>query len=140
MDRPVSPHRLVNPEGMSPGAGFSHVVLPAAGRTVYLGGQTAQQSDGSIAGATITEQMDVALGNVVSALAYAQGSPEHLVSMTICTTDMAAYRAALPGLGPVHRRHLGRHYPAIALLGVAALFDPAALVELVCVAVIPMRA
>lgn len=136
----MSGHRMVNPDGMSPGVGFSHIVVPAAGRTVYLGGQTAQQPDGSITGATVVEQMDVALGNVVRALSQVDGRPEHLVSMMIHTTDMGAYRAALSELGPVHRRHLGRHYPAITLLGVAALFDPGALVELVCVAVVPERA
>jgi enamine deaminase RidA (YjgF/YER057c/UK114 family) len=50
---------------------------------------------------------------------------------------MAEYRASLRELGAVYRRHLGRHYPAMALLGVAELFDPAAVVELVATAVIP---
>jgi len=50
---------------------------------------------------------------------------------------VAAYRAALPELKTVWRKHFGRHYPAVALLGVAALFDDAAKVELVATAVIP---
>lgn len=41
--------------------------------------------------------------------------------------------------GGVYRRHFGHHYPAMALLGVSALFDDAAKVELVGVAVIPNR-
>jgi hypothetical protein len=35
------------------------------------------------------------------------------------------------------RKHFGRHYPAVALLGVAELFDEAAKIELVGTAVIP---
>lgn len=132
-----TPHRLVNPDRMAPPIGFSHVVVPAVGRTVYLGGQTAQFPDGTIAGATLAEQLDMALTNVVTALSHVDGRPEHLIGMTIYTTDMPAYRAARRELGVVHRRHLGRHYPATALVGVAELFDPAALLELVCVAVIP---
>lgn len=132
-----TPHRLVNPDRMAPPIGFSHVVVSAVGRTVYLGGQTAQLLDGSIAGTTVAEQLDVALTNVVTALSHVDGRPEHLVSTTIYTTDMPAYRAALHELGVVHRKHLGRHYPAMALIGVAELFDPAALLELVCVGVIP---
>ncbi len=49
----------------------------------------------------------------------------------------AAYRAALAELGAAYRRHLGRHYVATALFEVAGLFDPAAKVELVGIAVVP---
>ncbi len=50
-------------------------------------------------------------------------------------TDLG--RDSLDELGGVYQKHFGRHYPAIAWFQVAALFDPDALVELVCVAVIP---
>ena len=33
------PHELVNPEGLPPARGFSHAVIAAPGRTVYLGGR-----------------------------------------------------------------------------------------------------
>jgi enamine deaminase RidA (YjgF/YER057c/UK114 family) len=36
----------------------------------------------------------------------------------------------------VWRRHFGRRYPAMALIGVSALFEPEAQVELMGVAVI----
>jgi enamine deaminase RidA (YjgF/YER057c/UK114 family) len=79
----------------------------------------------------------VAAGNVVTALKAAGGQPEHLVSLMIYVTDMPGYRAALKELAPVYRRHFGQHYPAIALIGVAELFDPAAKLELVGTAVLP---
>lgn len=133
----MSGHRIVNPPELSPPVGFAHAVVPSPGRTVYLGGQTAQGPDGAIVGRTILEQFDVAAGNVVTALAAAGGRPEDVVSLTIYVADMPAYREALPGLGSIYRRHFGRHYPALALLGVAELFDPAALLELLGTAVIP---
>jgi enamine deaminase RidA (YjgF/YER057c/UK114 family) len=132
-----SAHLLINPAELAPGVGFSHAVLVAPGRTVYLGGQTAQRRDGAIAGKTVTEQFDLALANLVTALRAAGAEPEHLVNMTIYTTDAAAYRAALRELGEIYRRHLGRHYPAMAFFEVLGLFDPVALVELVGIAVIP---
>lgn len=132
-----TPHRIVDPAGLAPAVGFAHAVVAAPGRTVYLGGQAAQGPDGSIRGATMAEQFDVAAGNVVAALAAAGGRPEHLVALQIYVTDAAAYRAALGELGVVWRRRLGRHYPATALLEVAGLFDQAALVELVGIAVVP---
>jgi enamine deaminase RidA (YjgF/YER057c/UK114 family) len=54
----------------------------------------------------------------------------------VFVTDVAEYKASLPALGEVWKRHFGRRYPALALLGVSALFDDAARVELVATAVI----
>lgn len=130
-------NEIVNAPGLAEPVGFAHAVVAGPGRTVYLGGQTAQGRDGAIVGSTIVEQFDVAAGNVVTALAAAGATPEHLVSLVIYTTVVPEYRAALATLGPVWRKHFGRHYPAVALLGVAALFDDDAKVELVGTAVIP---
>ena len=132
-----TPHRVVNPEGLAPPAGFAHAVVAAPGRTVYLGGQAAQGPDGAITGATLTEQFDLAIVNLVAALAAAGGAPEHLVSLHVYTTEIDRYRASLAELGAAYRRHLGRHYVATALFEVAGLFDPEAKVELVGVAVVP---
>ena len=52
-------------------------------------------------------------------------------------TDVDEYRASLSDLGDVWRTHFGRRYPAMALVGVAALFEPDAKVELMGVAVLP---
>ncbi|MGH3876792.1 MAG: RidA family protein [Actinophytocola sp.] len=130
-------NRIVNAPGLAEPVGFAHAVVARPGDTVYLGGQTAQGRDGAIVGATMVEQFDVAAGNVVTALTAAGAKPDQLVSLIIYTTDVAEYRASLGELGPVWRRHFGRHYPAVALLGVAALFDDDAKVELVGTAVIP---
>ena len=133
----MSAHEIVTAPGLAEPVGFAHAVVAAPGRTVYLGGQTAQGSDGAIVGTTMAEQFDQAAGNVVAALEAAGGTPEHLVSLVIYTTAVAEYRAALKELGPLWRKHFGRHYPAVALLGVAELFDEAAKIELVGTAVIP---
>jgi enamine deaminase RidA (YjgF/YER057c/UK114 family) len=130
-------HEIITSPDLPTPAGYAHAVVAAPGRTVHLGGQTAQVADGSIAGTTIVEQFDLAARNVVTALAAAGGQPDDLVSLQVYVTDLAAYRASLRELGGVWRGHFGRRYPAMAVLGVAGLFDPKALVELVGVAVIP---
>jgi enamine deaminase RidA (YjgF/YER057c/UK114 family) len=132
-------HELINPPGLAPASGFAHAVSVAPGRLVFLGGQAGLRADGSLAGATMTEQFDQAAANVAAALAAAGASPSDLVQLMIYVTDVPAYRAALAEIGASYRRHLGRHYPAIALLGVSALFEPGALVELVGVAVAATR-
>jgi enamine deaminase RidA (YjgF/YER057c/UK114 family) len=85
----------------------------------------------------MAEQFAQAASNVITALRAAGGEPHHIVSMQIFVTDADAYRAALSDLADAYRKHFGRHYPATALFEVTGLFDPAAKVELVCIAVIP---
>jgi enamine deaminase RidA (YjgF/YER057c/UK114 family) len=132
-----SPHRIVNPESLAPPVGYAHAVVAATGRTIYLGGQTAHDADGVLRGDTLAEQFEMAADNLVRALAAAGGRPEHLVSMQIYVTDAAAYRSSLGDIGTVYRRFFGPHFPAMALLEVSGLFDPAAKVELVATAVVP---
>jgi enamine deaminase RidA (YjgF/YER057c/UK114 family) len=130
-------HRLVNPATLPRAVGFSHAVVAAPGRHVYLGGQVAQAADGTVVGETIVEQYEVAAANVARALAAAGARPEHLVQLLIYVTDLAAYLAGLEEIGAAHRRHLGRHYPACTLFEVKSLFVPGTLVELVGTAVVP---
>lgn len=140
MDRPVtegsSPHRNVDPETLPRPSGYAHATVAAPGRVIYLGGQTGHRADGSIE-AGLVEQFDQAARNVVEAIRAAGGSPEQVVRMVIYATDLEEYRRSLGPIGDTYRRHFGKHYPAMALIGVSALFDPQARVELVATAVIP---
>ena len=136
MERPIaSPHEIRNPDTLPPAQGFSHAVIAQAGRTVYLAGQTAQQTDGTIVSGTLAEQFDVAAGNVVKALEAAGAHPQDLVSMQIFVTDVTEYQRSSKEIGEAYRRHFGRHYPAMALVEVRRLFDPKAMVELMAIAV-----
>jgi enamine deaminase RidA (YjgF/YER057c/UK114 family) len=130
-------HRLVNPQTLPPPVGYSHAVVAGPGRTVYIGGEAGHRPDGTLAGDGIVEQFDQACANVVEILRAVEGRPEHIASMQIFVTDARAYRGSLEEVGRAYRRHFGRHYPAMAVLEVTGLFDPAAKVEITCVAVIP---
>ena len=133
----TSPHEILNPDTLSAPTGFSHAVVTAPGRTVYLGGQTAHDREGNVIGESMAEQFDKAASNVVEALRAAGASPEHLVSMQIYVTDVERYRSELKQLALAYKQNFGSHYPAIALFEVKGLFDPKATVELLCTAVIP---
>ncbi|MGH2730791.1 MAG: RidA family protein [Actinomycetota bacterium] len=133
----TTPHQIVNPDTLAPPVGFSHALVAASGKTVYLGGQAAHDAAGEIVGRTIADQFAQAAANVVRALEAVGAKPEHLVAMQIYVTDADAYRSALGEISSTYQEHFGRHYPAIALFEVTGLFDPAAQVELVCIAVIP---
>jgi enamine deaminase RidA (YjgF/YER057c/UK114 family) len=125
---------IVNSPELAAPVGFSHAVKAA--NTVYLGGQVAQAPDGAVTGETIVEQFDVAAGNLITALRAAGGQPSDLVSLQVFVTSVTDYKASLRELGEVWRQRFGRHYPAMGLFGVTELFDPAAKVELMGVAVL----
>jgi enamine deaminase RidA (YjgF/YER057c/UK114 family) len=120
-------NRIVNPPELPQPSGFSHAVV--ARDTVYLAGQIGT-------GETLVEQFDGASASLLQALRAAGGGVRDLVWLQVFVTDVPAYRASLSELGRIWRKHFGRHYPAMGLLGVTELFDPAARVELMGIAVL----
>lgn len=131
----MSGHQFLNPEGLAPARGFSHGAIPAEGRTLYIAGQTGHQEDMTLDDGLV-EQFARACQSVAQVIVAAGGEPDDLVSMTIYTTDVAGYKENLGPIGEAYREVFGKHFPPMALIGVAELFDPEAKVELVCTAVI----
>lgn len=127
--------RAVNPPSLPAPSGYSHGTL--AGNTLYLGGQTALDSEMKIVEGGIVEQFRQAFGNVLATLAEAGGEPSDLVSVTIYLTDIPDYQAHGREVGKVWRELAGPVYPAMAGIGTTALWQPEALIEIAGVAVIP---
>ena len=119
----------INPESLAKPSGFSHAVL-ARGTTIHLAGQTGMDAAGAIVPGGIVAQFEQALTNLLTALRAAGGSPDGLASLTVYIVDMDDYRAHAREIGAVWKRVVGRDYPAMAGIGVARLWDAAALVEL----------
>lgn len=130
-------HRMLQPGGMPPGRGFSHGVVAEQGRTVWVAGEIGTDAEGTIVGDDLLSQFDQALSNVVAVLAAADARPDDVVAMQIFVTSIDDYRTAANHLAPVWRRHMGQHYPAMALLGISELVDPQAVVEITATAVVP---
>jgi enamine deaminase RidA (YjgF/YER057c/UK114 family) len=127
----------INPEQLGRPSGFAHAVRATGTSRIYLAGQTALNRDGVIVGGGIVEQFEQALSNLLTALAAAGGTPEQLVTVTIYIVDLAGYRRHAREIGAVWRRLAGTEYPAMAGVGVARLWDDAALIELQGIAEIP---
>lgn len=119
----------VNPPELAKPSGFSHAVVATGGRIVFLAGQTALDAGGAVVGHDVVAQFEQALGNLLTALRAAGGSPEHLTSLTIYATDLPGYRAKGKEIGAVWRRLAGPQYPAMAVVEVSRLWDTDALVE-----------
>jgi enamine deaminase RidA (YjgF/YER057c/UK114 family) len=126
----------INPPLLAAPRGFSHAVVTDRPQTVYLAGQTALGRSGTIVGDDIVTQFEQALLNLLLALRAAGGSGDDLASVTIYIVDMEAYQANSREIGKVWRRLVGTDYPAMAGIGVARLWDEAALVEIQGVAVL----
>ena len=83
------------------------------------------------------ESFALALGNLLTALHAAGGAPADLARVTVYATDVDDYRSHSGELGRIWRRLAGRDYPAMAVIGVARLWDEQAMVEIDGVAVLP---
>jgi len=73
---------------------------------------------------------------VMAVVHAAGGQAEHIGRMVVYVTDRPGYLANLTALGEVHRKHMGRHFPAMAVVEVKSLMDSKALVEIEAVAVL----
>lgn len=118
-------------------SGFAHAVR--ADNTVYLAGQTALDSDGTIVSGGIVAQFRQCLSNLLAALAGAGGTAADLVSVTIYLTDISDYQAHGADIGRVWRELAGRDYPAMAGIGTTGLWQSDALIEIQGIAVLPAR-
>jgi enamine deaminase RidA (YjgF/YER057c/UK114 family) len=125
---------VLQPPGWPRPCGYSNGMM-ARGTVVVTGGIVGWDTDGRFPDGFL-EQTRQALANIVAVLAEAGAAPDRIVRMTWFVTDMDAYRAAQPDLGPVWRDVIGRVYPAMAVIGVQSLVDPAALLEIEATAVL----
>ncbi len=131
-------YAIINPEELGAPRGWSNGMLArTGGRVLFIAGQTGVggRSDGLAVGEFVT-QFEQALGNALTVLRQAGGTPADIGRLTIYVTDVAQYRASLKPLGAVYRKLMGTHYPAMALVEVRALVDERALVEIETTAVV----
>jgi enamine deaminase RidA (YjgF/YER057c/UK114 family) len=118
--------------------GYANGIL-GRGRVLHVAGQVGWDAAQRIVGDDLVAQFAAALDNVLAVVRAAGGAPWDLAEMTIYVTDLDAYRAGAAALGAIWRERFGRHYPAMALVGVAGLVEPGAQVEIQAVAYLEDR-
>lgn len=128
--------KTLQPAGWKPAKGYANGMV-AQGRTVWLGGQIGWNGDQVFETDDFVAQVRQALENVVAILAEAGGRPEHIVRLTWFITDKAAYVSRLPEIGAAYRAVMGRHFPSMSVVEVAALIEDEAKVEIEATAVLP---
>jgi enamine deaminase RidA (YjgF/YER057c/UK114 family) len=128
---------VILPPGWQRPKGYSNAVA-AVGKQVYLGGMVGWNP---VAERFETDdfvgQLRQTLANIMAVLRAAGAGPEHLVRATWYVTDRREYLARLKDVGAAWRDVIGRHYPAMAVVQVAALIEDGAKIEIEATAVIP---
>jgi enamine deaminase RidA (YjgF/YER057c/UK114 family) len=126
----------INPPNWPRPSGYANGVV-AEGRFLAISGQIGWNERGELVADDFVEQSRQALENVVAVLRAAGGQPEHLVRLTWYITNKEEYRSNVGELGAAYRRIVGAHYPAMALVQVAALLEEGAKVEIEATAILP---
>lgn len=131
--------QLLQPKHWAAPKGFANGIA-AEGRLVFVAGQVGWNAGQQFESDDFVAQVEQALANIVAVLGEAGAKPEHLVRLTWYVTDRREYLARLRDVGQAYRRVIGRHYPAMTLVQVAALLEGRAKVEIEATAVIPRPA
>jgi len=116
--------------------GYSNGVA-AHGRMIFTAGVIGWDEREMIVSHRLDAQFGQALRNIIAILAEDGAGPTNIVRLTIYITDRDQYLAQRDDLAPIWRSIMGTHYPAIAMVEVRALINPAALVEIEATAVVP---
>jgi enamine deaminase RidA (YjgF/YER057c/UK114 family) len=84
----------------------------------------------------LAAQVGQALANIAAVLAEAGGAPTDIVRLTWFVCDIEHYNAQLPAIGQAYRAVMGKHFPAMSVVGVTRLVEAKALVEIEATAVV----
>ena len=125
---------VLQPPGWPRPKGYANG-MAGEGRIVLTGGQIGWDAEGRFAEGLVA-QIRQALLNIRAVLGEAGAGPEHIARLTWYVTDIEAYRNAGRELGSAWREVMGRNFPAMAVLGVSALVERAALVEIEATAIV----
>jgi enamine deaminase RidA (YjgF/YER057c/UK114 family) len=129
-------HTNLQPEGWAKPSGYANGIA-ARGRSVFVSGQIGWNSQCKFETDDFVGQVRQTLQNIVAILREADARPEHITSMTWYFVDKREYLANLKAIGEVYREIIGRTFPTMAAVQVAALVEDRARVEIQAIAVVP---
>ena len=103
---------------------------------LFVAGQIGWDEKQAIVSDDFVAQFDRALANVVAVVIAAGGEPHQIARLTLYVTDKREYVNRREEVGHSYRAHLGKHFPAMALVEVKGLLDDKAKVEIEAIAVL----
>jgi enamine deaminase RidA (YjgF/YER057c/UK114 family) len=128
---------LLNPDGLEPPVGYSHIARITGGKIVHVAGQAAFNVYGEVVGkGDFIAQFIQVIENLKTAVEAAGGRPTDYAVLTIYITDMQAYWSNKKPIGTAYRTVFGKYFPAITLVEVKRLYNPDCMIEISGIAVI----
>lgn len=132
----MSAHATLLPPGWPRPRGYANGIA-ANGRMVLTGGVVGWDEQERFVSETLAGQFRQVLANTLAILAEGGAGPEHVVRMTWYVTSVSDYRESLAEIGGAWRELMGKNFPAMAVVEVTALVEPAARIEIETIAVVP---
>lgn len=127
--------RIQPPDWAEP-KGYANGIL-ARGTLLFVGGQIGWNADQQFESDDFVAQTRQTLQNIAAVLKAGGAGPEHMARMTWYIVDRAEYNARLKEIGSVYREVMGRNFPAMTCVQVAALVEARAKIEIEVTAVLP---
>lgn len=131
----------VLPEGWERAKGFAFGMC-GEGQMVFVSGQLAGKT-GALApasGMDFADQFLRCLAHVAAVVRAAGGGPSDIAMLRAFVTDMDAYKASQSRIAEGWRTIMGRHFPAMTMVEVRALYEETAMVEIEATAVLRKEA
>ena len=116
--------------------GYSNGTSPR-GATIFTAGVVGWDAGEKFVAEDMAGQFRQILLNTLAVLSEDGAGPEHIARMTWYVTDRDEYVASLPQIGAAYRELIGKHFPAMAVVEVRRLVEPAARIEIETIAVVP---
>lgn len=126
---------ILPPEWERP-KGYSNGII-AQGRMFFLAGVVGWNAKEIFESDDLVDQFRQALLNIQAILEAGGSGPEHIVRMTWYVTDMEGYRNRLSEFGAIYKDIIGKNFPVMACVGVSALVEQRAKIEIEVTAVMP---
>jgi len=124
----VSDPQALLPPGWPPPKGYVNG-MAASGKILVTGGLIGWDEREVLAEGFLAQARQ-ALLNLRAVLAAGGAEPRHLVRLNWYVVDMDEYLENRQALGAIYREILGRHFPAMAVMQIVRLVEPAARLEI----------
>ncbi|MDG2534195.1 RidA family protein [Sphingomonas sp. HITSZ_GF] len=132
----MTAHQSLLPPGWKRPRGYANGIA-ASGRMVFTAGVVGWDEEERFVAPDLAGQFRQVLVNTLAILAEGGAGPEHIVRMTWYVTSRDEYLTDIAAIGTAYRDLIGRNYPAMAVVEVAALVEAEAKVEIETIAVVP---
>lgn len=127
--RTLQPADWARPRGYANG-------IEAHGKMIFVAGQIGWNKDCKFERHDFAGQFEQTLLNIVAVLRETGAGPEHIVRLTWFIADKRAYLSDAKRVGEIYRAVMGRNFPTMSVVQVAALIEDEALLEIEATAVV----